>query len=119
MRKTPLKRVSKKLQTKLPEYYKLVGKLRELCDNKSELSSNKPDWMSNYLVEPHHINGRTGKRLLDPFNIIMLRRDEHDIEEGKIPGTNLFPKVGKEKLTQIVYDIRIKQGFLKEELGIK
>ena len=114
MKRTPLRKVSKKLKTQFPEYNALIIKLRELCQNKSELSGKVADWQSSYMVEPHHINGRSGARLLDPWNIIMLRRDEHDIEEGKIPGTNLFPKVGKEKLMSIIKPIREKQGFKED-----
>lgn len=115
MKRTPLKRVSKKLKAQFPEYNALIIKLRGLCENKSELSGRIATWESGFMVEPHHINGRTGKRLLDPFGIIMLNREEHDIEQGKIAGTNLFPKVGKERLSAIVYALRIKQDFRKED----
>lgn len=108
MRRTPLRRVSKKRQTVMPAYINLINKLRELCDNKSELSGKSPDWLSGYKVEPHHVNGRRGKLLLDPFGIIMLVRIEHDIEEGKIKGK----KVGKERLLEIVKEKRLAQGFV-------
>jgi len=112
-RKTPLKAhkrlnpISKKMKVELKEYFALTAKLRELCDNKSELDGSNPDWQSDYRVEPHHINGRDGDLFLDPFNIIMLNRTQHNIEQGQIKGE----KVGKEKLLAIVYDLRIKQGF--------
>jgi len=80
----------------------LVGKLRQLCGNRSELSGANPYWQSDFIVEPHHIEGRTGKRLLDPFNIIMLTRPEHDT----IRRTHT-----REELLTLVRDIRIKQGF--------
>ena len=95
----------------MPKYNTLIMVLRVLCNNKSELSNKSPDWQSNYRVEPHHINGRNGERLLDPFGIILLTRTEHDIEEGKIKGK----KAGKEKLLALVKDIRIKQGFIPND----
>ena len=91
----------------MPEYIRLIKKLRELCDNKSELSGANPDIWSNYLAEPHHIRGRVGSLFLDPYNIILLTRFEHDIEEGKIRGE----KIGKERLLQLVKALRDKQGF--------
>jgi len=118
-RKTPLKAhkrlnpISKKMQVELKEYFELTAKLRELCDNKSELDGSNPDWQSGNRVDPHHINGRDGDRFLDPFQIIMLTRTQHDIEGGQIPGD----KVGKDKLLATVYDLRIKQGFIPKEVG--
>jgi hypothetical protein len=112
-RKTPLKAhkrlnpISKKLLGEYPIYRQLIARLRELCDNKSELDGSNPDWQSSFRVDPHHINGRDGDLFLDPFNIIMLTRHQHDIEGGQIPGE----KVGKEKLLATVYALRIKQGF--------
>ena len=99
--------ISEKRRTLIPEYNKLIHRLRIMCGNQSELSGKNPNWESGYLVDPHHIDGRRGKLFLDPFNIIMLIRTEHDIEEGKIKGK----KVGKEKLIAIVKKIRIRQGF--------
>ena len=107
VRKTPLKPISNKRQVQLREYYTLVTKLRELCHNKSELNGHRPDWQSLYLVDPHHIGGRNGERLLDPFGIILLTRTEHDIQEGKINGV----KLSEEDLYNIVYPLRIAQGF--------
>ena len=116
-RRTPLKAhkrlnpISKKTAAEFPKYIKLIARLRELCDNKSELDGSNPDWQSGSRVEPHHINGRDGDRFLDPFQIIMLNRTQHDLEGGQIKGE----KVGKEKLLAIVYDLRIKQGFIPKE----
>jgi len=116
-RKTPLKAhkrlnpVSKKLLGEYPKYRKLITRLRDLCENKSELDGSNPDWQSSFRVEPHHIQGRDGDLFLDPFNIIMLNRTQHDIEGGQRKGK----KVGKEKLLAIVYDLRIKQGFTPKE----
>ena len=112
-RQTPLKAykglnpISKKMRRELKEYYVLIAKLRELCDNKSEIDGSNPDWQSDFRVDPHHINGRDGDLFLDPFNIIMITRTQHALEGGQIKGK----KVGKGKLLTIVYDLRIKQGF--------
>lgn len=95
----------------MPAYRELIWKLRRLCHNKSELDGASPDWQSHYYVEPHHINGRNGDLFLDSFNIIMLTRTQHDLEEGRIPGQ----KVGKVKLLAIVHELRIKQGFKPKE----
>ena len=107
MKQTRLRPISKKRRVELVKYLPLIEKLRRLCSNRSELSGDIPDWQSNFNVEPHHIEGRIGKRLLDPFNIIMLTRTEHDIEEGKIKGE----KQGVDKLKNLVWEIRSKQGF--------
>ena len=107
-----MKRISDKRKALLPEYYTLVSGLVDLCRNKSELSGMSPDWQSGFVVDPHHIQCRIGKLYLDPFNIIMLTRIEHDIEEGKIKGV----KIGKERLLEIVREHRIGQGY-KPETG--
>jgi len=90
------------------EYSELIKKLRLLCNNRSELSGGKPGWQSQFLIDPHHIDRRNGDRLLDPFNIILLTRTEHDIQEGKINGQ----KLSKEALYAIVYPLRMTQGFI-------
>ena len=113
MRRTKLNSMSPKRRKEMPKYYKLIKKLRGLCENRSEISGNPPDWQSDYLVEPHHIGGRNGHLLMDPFNIIMVTRPEHDAEETKIKPATL-PKIGREKLFEIIEGIRIRQGFIKE-----
>jgi len=107
LKQTRLRPISKKRAEDMRKYLPLIEELRRLCNNRSELSGNYPDWQSRFIVEPHHIEGRIGKRLLDPFNIILLTRTEHDIEEGKIKGE----KQGVDKLKDLVREIRIKQGF--------
>lgn len=111
MKQTPIRPISQKRQAELERYYPLVIKLRKLCGNRSELSFDFPDWQSKFLLEPHHIEGRIGKRLLDPFNIILATRNEHTaIEEERSPYT-------KEQLLEIVKAIRIKQGFKEVQDG--
>lgn len=117
-RKTPLKahkrinRISKKRLEESKEYFDLIARLRIMCDNKSELSGANPDWQSEFMVDPHHIGGRAGSKYLDPFNIIMLTRPEHDREEGKIKGAKPHSKV---YLLALVRPIRIEQGFKPKE----
>jgi len=99
-----IRQVSKKRKEKLPEYNKLVGKLRTLCGNKSELSGDKPNWQFSFKVEPHHVCGRTGPMLTDPFNIIMLTSPEHQAQDGNSWEDKL-------KLLALIRPIRLKQGF--------
>ncbi len=106
MKRTPLKRVSVKRAHQLIEYHALVDKLRALCNNRSELSGDKPDWTSNFQVEPHHLDGRENERLLDPFNIILITREEHTTQEDEIWGCHT-----KEYLLKLVRKIRLAQGF--------
>lgn len=102
-----LRRVSKKRQKALPEYNALMTKLRALCNNRSEISGDKPNWQSNYLVDPHHIQGRVGELLIDPFNIILLTRPEHDDQDS-----NTYDD--KKALLKLIEPVRIKQGFAKK-----
>ena len=110
MKKSYINRVSKKRQAQLPKYCALIKRLRK--DNKGELSGKSPTWESNYLAEPHHIQGRIGSLFLDPFNLILLTREEHTIEELHLEGCHT-----KEELLDIVRPIRLKQGFKEHKRG--
>lgn len=101
IRRTRIKAVSEKRKAELAEYSSLEDRLCLLCGNKSELSGDAPDWQTDYFVEGHHITGRNGKRLLDPFGIIMVTRPEHD----------RIWEYSKETLLQMIRPLRIKQGF--------
>ena len=104
-----MKPISEKRQAQLKEYYALVVKLSRWCHNRSELSGNRPtEWQAGFRVEPHHILGRRGKQLLDPFGIIMLTATEHAREQQYKEGCHT-----KEELLNIVKPIRIKQGFME------
>jgi hypothetical protein len=107
---TNLNRISKKQRAKLAKLADLITLLRRYCHNRSELSGKRPDWKSGYIVDPHHIGGRSGRHLLNPFEIIMLTRDEHDIEQEHRPGCHT-----KEELFNIVRLIRLAQGFKEED----
>lgn len=108
MKRKYINPISNKRKGDYLEYINLISRLAGLCGNKSELTGNPPDWQTDYHVEPHHINGRTGKLYLDPFNIIMLTRNEHRIEEGE--DKNHLPH-DKEYLLGIVRDKRVAQGY--------
>lgn len=78
----------------------LEEELRIQCLNRSELDGSRPHW-PNFNVEGHHINGRTGSLLLNPFNVILLTRTQHD----------LIVYRDKDELLELVRGIRIKQGY--------
>ena len=96
--------VSKKMQARLLEYHALVEKLRSECNNRSEITESSGNWETANNVEPHHIMGRTGKRLTDPFNIIMLTRSEHDAQDGN-------NHQAKQKLLEYIRPIRERMGY--------
>ena len=106
MKRTKFNPTSKKRQALLPEYIALRDRLREGCNNKCELSGDLPNWESDFKVEPHHILGTDGGLLVDPFNIIMLTRPRHTVEQEHREGCHT-----KEGLLAIVKPIRIKQGY--------
>ena len=106
-----MKKISDKRKAQLPEYYALVVKLAELCGNRSELSGDRPtEWQAGFRVEPHHILGRRGKWLLNPFNIILLTATEHTREQQYKDGY-----IGKEALTKLIRSVRIKQGYKESD----
>ena len=108
MKRTPLNPISRKRSAQLADYSMLIHTLRKDCYNRSELSGKNPDWQSDWMVEPHHIDHRNGDRLTDPFNIILITRHEHDVQEGKIKGE---PPIPSAVLVDIVRPLRIRQGF--------
>ena len=101
-----MRRVSKKLQARLPAYNALIKELREGCGNRSELSGDQGDWRTDYNVEPHHIGGRIGNDLINPFGIILLTREEHDIQDS-----NGWER--KQELLNYIKVIRLKQGYVE------
>jgi hypothetical protein len=109
MAKKPLNKRSKKMKKLVPKLADLYTKLRRYCHNRSELSGKRSDWRSGGFVSPHHIGGRIGDRLLDPFGIMMMTAEEHDIETNHLPGCHT-----KEELLAIVRPIRLAQGFKEE-----
>ena len=88
----------------MPEYNKLITELRDQCNNRSELSGERSDWRSDYNAEPHHIMGRIGKDLINPFNIIFLTSTEHAMQDK-----NGYEE--KRRLLEYIRPIREKQGY--------
>jgi len=109
MKRSRINQISDKRYCELIEYRELIAILRGFCDNKSELSGKNPDWQTDYDVEPHHIGGRIGDLFLNPFNIIMLVRDEHTAIENELPIDG--HKYTKDELLRVVAPLRIAQGF--------
>ena len=95
-----MNKFSKKGAIRQRAWLKLRDELLEKDGYKS-LLSGKPATGGE-----HHINGRIGKLLLNPFNLIPLTLEEHTIEQQHLPGCHT-----KEELLQIVYYARIKQGY--------
>jgi hypothetical protein len=108
--KKPLNKISPKMGKLIPELADLYTVLRRFCHNRSELSGRRPDWQSDGIIEPHHIDGRNGDKLLNPFNLIMLTAEEHTVEQQYRPGCHT-----RQELLDIVRPIRIKQGFKEEK----
>jgi hypothetical protein len=108
MKKSALRAVSQKRQAQKNEYNSLVMRLKIACGCKSELSGKL---CSVYDIVPHHIDGRRGLRLIDPFNIILITDEEHTGDNG-IQKHNSWE--AKQKLLDIVRKIRQEQGFLEE-----
>ena len=97
-----MKRVSKKRSMELAKYAVLLAKLCLMNGTTSELSG-KP------AQDCHHIDGRNGKRVYDPFNVILVTREEHDWETAH----HSFERI--QELKAIVKEIRIKQGFVESD----
>lgn len=96
-----LRRVSPKMAERLREYQLLVTQLRYLAHGRSELSGKKA------RLEPHHIDGRRGWRLINPFNIILVTYTEHRYLQAH----NSYEQ--RQMLLAIIRPRREKQGFLQ------
>ena len=102
-----LKPISDKMAKKLPTYRALINELRRKCGNRSELSGEMGDWRTVFRVEPHHIKGRVGKHLTNPFEILMCTRTEH-LEEEAHKTTER-----KQELLDFIRPRRIAQGYVE------
>ena len=107
-----MKKVSDKRRLELAEYKVVVAKLLDLSRGFSELPPNK--YVGREYLNPHHIYGRRGWHLTDPFNIILTGGNEHTGDNG-IQAHNT-PEL-KAKLAGIVKEIRLRQGFTQEGSG--
>ncbi len=104
-----LKAVSDDHAKELREYNKVRDRLLDLCGGKSELSGNNPTPEIGGQLEPHHITGRIGKRLSDPFNIIILLGKEYWVAQDTMSWES------KQALLKYIRPIRLAQGFKEEE----
>jgi hypothetical protein len=80
IKRTALRAVSQKRQAQKNEYRKLLGKLYDGSGISEWNGDRDGHWEGDRYIglrEPHHIDGRTGARLLDPFNIILLTPAQH------------------------------------------
>lgn len=102
MKRKSIRPVSKKRDMELRIFRELDAVLRPKTGGVSELDGTRGEWPTHRWPEPHHIEGRRGKRVYDPFNIIYLTRTQHN---------NPAIINDKERLLAIVRPIRIKQGF--------
>ena len=72
MKQSPIRAVSTKRAAQNREYRRLSLLLNELARYHSEWNGAEC-----CFLEAHHIDGRRGDRLLDPFNIILLTAEQH------------------------------------------
>jgi len=104
LKRRPIKRVSLKRKAQNAEYEKLRDRLLLMAGGKSELSRQMCRLYDSLI--PHHIDGRRGARLIDPFNIIIILENAEHSEET---AHHTFERI--QELKKIVREIRIKQGF--------
>ncbi len=104
--------VSPKRETENAEYGKLLTKLiggvytfGAKYTFTSELRGDNSELIGSDYIEPHHISGRRGERLLNPFSIIMITPDRRRYETAH----HTFERI--QELKDIVRPIRIAQGW--------
>lgn len=107
--RTYLKRVSPKRAPKLRTYNAVRDRLIELCKGKSELSGNQASNSIENSLSSHHILGRGGQRLVNPFNIIILLEKEHWVAQENMSWE------AKQALLAFIKPIRIAQGFKESD----
>lgn len=108
MKRTPIKKVSKKQAKENAELKKLVTILKVDISSYDGYRTTYKSELSGQIVsdiEPHHIYGRLGKHMLSPFEIILVTREQH----MSIHKHN--NREQKLKLEKLIYDTRITQGF--------
>lgn len=107
--RTYLKRISPKRAPKLRSYNAVRDRLIELSGGKSELSVIPFDDTIPGKVSPHHILGRAGARLTNPFGIIIARECEHWVMQAEMSWDK------KQELLAFIKPIRIAQGFKESD----
>ena len=106
-----MKRISDKRAAQLADYDKLISNLAAFALYRTELEEAPSVWNPTARLEAHHIDGRRGDRLLDPFNIIIVTAEQH----REIHQHNTWEQ--KQKLLALVKEIRLRQGFSQEGSG--
>ena len=76
-----VKRVSDKRAAQLADYKVLVNNLLDMSRGFSELPPMHR-YVGREYLNPHHIYGRRGWHLTDPFNIILTGGNEHTGDDG-------------------------------------
>ena len=109
MKQTKLRAVSTKRAAHNEAYRDLIDKLFHEAMPCSEWDGTVEISYGHYVLEPHHIDGRRGKRLLDPFNIILLTPEQHRTFQAH----NSWEV--RQALKLWVYGLRIQQGFVPND----
>lgn len=111
MKQSTLKPISSKRQGQIADYIALKIQLLAL-NNCLDTMRGPSEWNGEIgQLELHHIDGRQGKRLSDPFNVILITRDQHLAFHRH----NSWEV--KQALKLWVYGIRIRQGFIENKEG--
>jgi len=112
LKRRPLKPISDKRKDEIAIYNALKDILIGDCYYNgdypvSELSGN----ISISGLSPHHIDGRRGLRLIDPFNIIVIDEETEHKQETK---HHTFERI--QELLVFIKPIRLAQGFIEGEI---
>ncbi len=105
----PIRHMSKLEEKRQAEYREVRAIVRSKGFNVSELSGEPATWESGFIIELHHIRGRKGPLLCDPFNWIFLTNAQHVYYQKHPTEENRL------YLKSIVFEIRIQQGYTKGE----
>lgn len=108
-RQEPMRSVSPKHKQELREYNKIREKIMGLAGFKSELSGIPDTGTIEGALEIHHITGRIGQRLINPFNLILLTHSEHFVCQDTMSWEH------KQELLEYIRPIRLAQGFKLED----
>lgn len=106
MKQSPIRAVSTKRAAQNTEYRWLCQFLDRETPYACEWCGNT--WCGEIGIENHHIDGRRGARLLDPFNIIRLCRRCHTVFQAH----NSWEV--RQALKLWVRPLRLAQGFKDE-----
>jgi hypothetical protein len=103
MKPTALRQVSVKRAAQTREYNRIRAFIIASTHGYSEYTGLKATTQELVI---HHIDGRRGLRLLDPFNMIVVKQEPEHVELGKCHNYEQI-----QELKKIVRPIRLAQGF--------